>query len=180
MYDDRLLEENDDEEFQASDGEDGSCAESDTDNMDKTLHYSRINKLKGLRKNVSQYRSDTQVKPKGEEKRKEGKKARESRVKSYEHVYENQSEDESRRGKPVDKKYSNQVEEMSDYSGKISDKPAMNTLKKTFTSMLSKVQVGRNHVDDSSVDDDCSVVYRTSNTNDTKVLDKKKTGINFC
>ena len=46
--------------------------------------------------------------------------------------------------------------------------------------MLSKVQVGRNHVDDSSVDDDCSVVYRTSNTNDTKVLDKKKTGINFC
>ena len=67
MYDDRLLEENDDEDFQPSDEEDGSCAESDTDNMDNTLTYSRINKQKGSRKNVSQYRSDTQAKPKGEE-----------------------------------------------------------------------------------------------------------------
>jgi hypothetical protein len=148
--------------------------------MDKTLHYSRKNKLKGSRKNVSQYRLDTQVKPKGEEKRKEGKKARESRVKAYKHVYENQSEDESRRGKPVDKKYSNQVEEMSDQSDKLSEKPAMNTLKKTFTSMLSKVQLGRSQVDDSSVGDDCSVVDRSSNTNDNKAMGKKKTGINFC
>ena len=69
---------------------------------------------------------------------------------------------------------------MSDHSDKMSDKPAMNTLKKTFTSMLSKVQLGRSHVDDSSVGDDCSVVDRSSNTNDNKAMGKKKTGTNFC
>jgi hypothetical protein len=180
MYDDRLLEENDDEELQCYDGEDASCAESDTDDMDKTKHYSRINKLKGFRKNVSQYRLDTQVTPKGEEKRKEEKKVRESRVKAYKHVYENQSEDETMQGKQVNKKCSNQVEEMSDHSENMSEKPAMNTLKKTFTSMLSKLQLGRSHADDSYVGDDCRLADRTYNTNDNKVLDKKKTGSNFC
>ena len=70
------------------------------------------------------------------------------------------NEEETRQGKPADKKSSNQVEERSDDSGKMSEKPAINILKKTFTSMLSKVQLGRSHVDYSSEDDDCSAGNR--------------------
>ena len=87
------------------------------------------------------------------------------------HGQENQckSEDTTRHRKPVDKKYSNQVEELS-------EKPAMNILKKTFTSMLTKVQLGRSHIDDSSEDDDC----RASNIKDKKNSDKEEKGICFC
>jgi hypothetical protein len=55
---------------------------------------------------------------------KEVKKAREQgRVMPDKHGHENQSksEDETRQRKPVDKKFSNQVEELSDYLGKMSE-----------------------------------------------------------
>ena len=115
MYDDRILEENDDEDFQSSDEEEGSCAESEMDEMDKTslAHYSRINK--GLRRkiDVSQHRLDSQINSKDTKNKinKEVTKAREQgRVMPDKHV----NEEETRQGKPADKKSSNQVEEMSE------------------------------------------------------------------
>ena len=139
MYDDRILEENDDEDFQSSDKEEGSCAESEMVDMDETplAHYSQINKGSRRKIDASQYRADSEINSKDTRNKimKEVKKAREhGKVMADKHIHENQSEseDESSQRKPVDKNYSNQVEEMS-------EKPATNILKKTFTSMLSKV-----------------------------------------
>jgi hypothetical protein len=58
----------------------------------------------------------------------------------------------------------------------LTEKPAINILKETFTNMLSKVQLGRSHVDDSE-DDDCHARYKASNRKDKKTLDKTQTGI---
>ena len=63
-------------------------------------------------------------------------------------------------GKINKQKYSNQMQEHSDYSAKddkVPDKPAMQTLKKTFTSMLSKLPFTANHRETSLVSENGSV-----------------------
>ena len=161
-YDHRVLEENDDEDFDSFDEGHGSCSGSDLDDTEEVLavRYSRIDKLKGFRRKSGESQSKSNTKSKSKDTNKEtiyeGKKTDQARkagkLKKYKHIYENESESEIERGrgKLLEKKYSNQLEEISDYSSKeeiLSDKPAMNTLKKTFTAMLSRMPFARNSAD---------------------------------
>ena len=74
-------------------------------------------------------------------------------------------------------KSSNQLKECSDSSSKdelLTDKPAMNTLKKTFSAMLSKMPVfARSRADTSSISDNCSVMSKSSKAWDaTSTIDR--------
>ena len=76
-----------------------------------------------------------------------------------------------------ERKHSNELKECSDYSSKdelLTDKPAMNTLKKTFSAMLSKIPVfARSHAYTSSISDNCSVMSKSSKAWDaTSTIDR--------
>ena len=89
-------------------------------------------------------------------------------VKRYKGDIKYSTEDHGRDigGKMKEMKVSNQLREFSDYSGKDEDdddKPAINTLKKTFSSMLSKMPgFARQSEDSSSTSDNCSVMSKSS------------------
>ena len=89
--------------------------------------------------------------------------------------YENDRNDAE--GKIKERKYSNELKECSDYSSNdelLTDKPAMNTLKKTFSAMLSKMPVfARSRADTSSISDNCSVMSKSSKAWDaTSTIDR--------
>ena len=68
-------------------------------------------------------------------------------------------------GKIKQQGYSKKIQEHSDYSDKndkVTDKPAMKTLKKTFTSMLSKLPFATNHAETSSESENGSIKSETS------------------
>ena len=110
------------------------------------------------------------------------KETRENRkIKKYKHVYENQSEsnEETRQGKDVDRQVVEHLEEMSDSTSReedASNKPAINTLKKTFTNMLSKIHLSSTP-DTSSLSDNCSDMFKVANNGDPKKIKNIKMNI---
>ena len=191
-YDLNTLQENDDEDFDSFSEEDGSYSFSDFDeHEDAKDQYSKVDKTKNQRtksKRVTEnYRSNStinedQYKTKKQNKdnvvNKAGSSKQDPYLKKYKGDIVYSSEDESdfeieknkaekkARGNVKERKYSNQLKECSDYSSSrdelLTDKPAMNTLKKTFTNMLSKIPFTRNRADSSSISDNCSVMSKSS------------------
>ena len=65
--------------------------------------------------------------------------------------YTTSESDEEKDQKLSKKKSSNKILENNEYSSNDGTKPAIKTLKKTFTSMLSRIPFSRNHTDTSSI-----------------------------
>ena len=188
-YDPNTLQENDDEDFGSFTEEDGSFSMSEVEeNGDQNDQYSKIIKRRGQKLESNSIkeksRSSTQLYHNSHHAKERDlqnnalthtqsnsqylKKYRGNIVYSSEDDSELDSNDEEKTAK--ERKYSNQLKECSDYSSKdelLTDKPAMNTLKKTFTSMLSKMPFARSRADSSSISDNCSVRSKSSKAWDT-------------
>ena len=188
-YDPNDIQENDDEDFGSFSDEDGSFSMSDFEENEDAERYSKIHKITVQNKKTKEMSnrysiSNLQL---NEEKKRSNKGKDETEntsllnhgnyLKKYRgKIVQNsdsdsENEEEKMEGKK-EKKYSNQLKECSDYASNdelLTDKPAINTLKKTFSNMLSKIPVfARQRADSSSISDNCSVLSRSSKLLDTE------------
>ena len=193
-YDPKNLRDNADEDFGSYSEEDESFSISDfEENVEVNDQYSKIQKIKVHKKksteiNNENYRSNLQLNEETKETKKwtKGKdihqpinsnhdqylkKYRGNIRHSSEDDSDSENEEEEINGPRKERIYSDQLRECSDYTSNdelLNDKPAMNTLKKTFSNMLSKIPVfTRQHADSSSISDNCSVLSRNSKPWDT-------------
>ena len=177
-YDDRVLEENDDEDFVSLKGMNSSDSESNFEETERLFAatHTRVDKLEGSRRNAS--RSDVKSTSKG--KPKETSKKEKKRIKTDKESKKKNlpdSEDESSQQKYLERKFSNHFGEMSYQSSMeevFSDKPAKQALKKTFIGMLSKMQLNSTKADTGSVSEIGSDRSRVQNRN--KVVNANKSG----